>query len=88
MEPIDPTSLSNVRGGAGILGSLLGNAGPILNGVASIIGASKAGKGGAEAAPPQAPPPPPTPAAAAPGMIPTGDPNVSVSVSINGVPVR
>ena len=40
MQPIDPSQLAHVSGGAGgaILGSLLQNAGPIMNGVASIIG--------------------------------------------------
>ena len=86
MHPIDPTTLSSVRGGAGILGALLQNAGPIMNGVASIIGASKSGGGGGGAAEPPAAPPPSSPVQAAPG-IPTGDPGVSISVSINGVPV-
>lgn len=79
MQPIDNDSLKLVTGGAGgaILGSLLQNAGPIMNGVASIIGAAKS-------APPGSPP------AAATGPAPVaggggGDPLVSVAVSINGV---
>ena len=91
MQPIDPKQLEHVVGGAGgaILGSLLQNAGPILNGVAGIIGAAKSGGGGGgggqAAAAPAAPPPgaqmAPAPVAGGGG----GDPMVSVSVSINGV---
>ena len=79
MQPIDHDKLSRVTGGAGgaILGSLLQNAGPIMNGVASIIGAAKSGRGGAATAPPHT-----TPAPVAGGG---SDPLVSVAVSINGV---
>lgn len=42
MDDIDNTQLDHVRGG---LGGLLQAAGPILNGVASIIGAAKSGGG-------------------------------------------
>jgi len=80
MQPIQYEQLSTVVGG---FGALLQAAGPILNGVANIIGASKGG--GAAAAPP----PPPAAAAAALPPAPTpisSDPAVSVSVSINGVP--
>ena len=83
MQPIDPSQLAHVTGGAGgaLLGSLLQNAGPIMNGVAGIIGAAKSGGGGGGgAARAQA-------AGPAPGPAPSGgaDPLVSVSVSINGV---
>lgn len=86
MQPIDPSLLAHVTGGAGgaILGSLLQNAGPIMNGVAGIIGAAKGGGGGsaAAAAPPAAGPAPgPAPSSGGGGA----DPLVSVSVSINGV---
>lgn len=86
MQPIDQVldldQLSRVTGGAGgaILGSLLQNAGPIMNGVASIIGAAKSGGGGGGGAPAG---PPPGPAPVAGGS--SGDPLVSVAVSINGV---
>lgn len=98
MQPIDLQHLESVRGG--FLGALLGAAGPILNGVAGIIGAAKSGKGGGGggggAPAPQAPPPAAaaTAAAAAPMPIPvpvgSSDPSVSItnSVSINGVQVR
>ena len=85
MLPIDHDKLSRVTGGAGgaILGSLLQNAGPIMNGVANIIGAAKSGGGGGGGG---APPPG---AAAAPAPVAGGggggDPLVSVAVSINGV---
>ncbi len=97
MQPIDPNALSLVTGGAGgaILGSLLNAAGPIMNGVAGIIGAAKssgggggggggaaAGGGGGGAAP--GPAPGPAPASGGGGL----DPLVSVSVSINGVQQR
>ena len=79
MQPIQYEQLSTVVGG---FGALLQAAGPILNGVASIIGAAKSG--GAAAAPPS---PPPTAAALPPAPTPiSSDPTVSVSVSINGVP--
>jgi hypothetical protein len=90
MQPIDPKQLERVVGGAGgaILGSLLQNAGPIMNGVAGIIGAAKGGGGGggggggaAAAGPPPGAQMAPAPAAGGGG----GDPMVSVSVSINGV---
>ena len=80
MQPIEPEQLSTVVGG---FGAILQAAGPILNGVANIIGAAKSGGGGA----PAAAPPPPTPAALPPAPTPiSSDPTVSVSVSINGVP--
>ncbi|HET9988891.1 MAG TPA: hypothetical protein VFQ65_10225 [Kofleriaceae bacterium] len=82
--------------GADMLGSLLGSAGPILNGVASIIAASKSGgaQQGADpsqaaaaqqAAPQQAAPPGADAAAAAqqaasPGFVPHHRPRVSVTV--------
>jgi hypothetical protein len=84
MQPIQYEQLSTVVGG---FGALLQAAGPILNGVANIIGASKSGGGGGAASAP--PPPPPAAAAAALPPAPTpvsSDPTVSVSVSINGVP--
>lgn len=98
LTSLDSADLDRVRGGMGaLLGSLLGNAGPILNGVASIIGAAKSGGGGGgssaptEAAPPaQAAPPPaaaPVQQAIAPGM-PSGGCGTSISISINGVPQR
>ncbi len=84
MKPIDSLDLDSVRGGVGgaLLGTLAQSAGPILNGVASIIGASKSG-GSAAAAATQAAaspvgPPPSVPAS-------SGGNGVSVSVSINGV---
>lgn len=81
LQPIQYEQLSSVVGG---FGALLQAAGPILNGVASIIGAAKSGGGGGAAA---APPAPPTPAALPPAPTPiSSDPAVSVSVSINGVP--
>lgn len=84
MQPIDPNKLTRVTGGA-ILGSLLQSAGPIMNGVANIIGAAKSGSsgggGGAAAAPPVGAAPAPAPVAGGGG----GDPLVSVAVSINGV---
>ncbi len=85
MQPIDPALLTHVTGGAGgaILGSLLQNAGPIMNGVASIIGAAKSGGGGGAPAP-QGRAPGPAPMAGGGGT----DPLVSVSVSINGVQQR
>jgi hypothetical protein len=43
MRNIDNDQLAAVRGG---FAGLLAAAGPILNGVASIIGAAKSGKGG------------------------------------------
>ena len=87
MQPIDNESLKHVTGGAGgaILGSLLQNAGPIMNGVASIIGAAKSGGSGggvAAAGPPPGAAPAPAPVAGGGGG---GDPLVSVAVSINGV---
>jgi len=83
MQPIDNDSLKLVTAGAGgaILGSLLQNAGPIMNGVASIIGAAKSGGGGAASGPPPGAAPGPAPVAGGGG----GDPLVSVAVSINGV---
>ena len=85
MQPIDNDSLARVTGGAGgaILGSLLQSAGPIMNGVASIIGAAKSGGGGGGGGGGAAagPPPGPPPVAGGGG----GDPLVSVAVSINGV---
>jgi len=83
MQPIDPAQLALVTGGAGgaLLGGLLQSAGPILNGVASIIGAAKSG-GGAQAAAPAQPAPEAAPSAAPS----TGgaNPLVSISVSMNG----
>lgn len=90
MQPIDPSLLAHVTGGAGgaILGSLLQNAGPIMNGVAGIIGAAKSGGGGGGGggAPSGGAPAGPDPGAAA-GPAPSGgaDPLVAISVSINGV---
>ena len=88
MQPIDNDSLKRVTGGAGgaILGSLLQHAGPIMNGVAGIIGAAKSGGGGGGGGGAAAGPPPgaaagPAPVAGGGG----GDPLVSVAVSINGV---
>jgi len=82
LQPIHYEQLSSVVGG---IGALLSAAGPILNGVASIIGASKSGGGGGAAAAPAAPPP--SPAALPPAPTPvSSDPAVSISVSINGVP--
>jgi hypothetical protein len=86
MQPIDPESLSSVFGGSGaLLGSLAQSAGPILNGIAGIIGAAKGG--GASAPAPAAAPepaPPPTALPVSGGR----DPLISVSVSINGQQVR
>ena len=87
MQPIEIEQLTRVTGGAGgaILGSLLQNAGPIMNGVASIIGAAKSGRGGGggeAAAPPPGASAAPAPVAGGAGG---GDPLVSVAVSINGV---
>ena len=80
-EAIHHEQLTSVVGG---LGALLSAAGPILNGVASIIGAAKSGGGGGGGA--AAAPPPPTPAALPPAPAPiSSDPAVSISVSINGV---
>ena len=51
MTSIDRNELSNVRGGFGaLLGALAQSAGPILQGVGSIIAASKSGGGGGGAA--------------------------------------
>lgn len=93
MQPIDPADLERVIGGAGgaILGSLLNAAGPIMNGVAGIIGAAKSGGGGSGGAAAAGPPPGamPGPAPSAGGDIGGGgggSPLVSVAVSINGVP--
>ena len=85
MQPIDPSQLVLVTGGAGgaLLGSLLQNAGPIMNGVAGIIGAAKSGGGGGKSAAPQAPAP--SGAGGGGGGGGGADPLVSVSVSINGV---
>jgi hypothetical protein len=82
MQPIDPALLHDVVGGAGgaILGSLLQNAGPIMNGVASIIGAAKSGGGGGGGGASAAAPAGPAPVAGGGGA----DPLVSVSVAING----
>jgi hypothetical protein len=102
MQPIERDDLSSVYGGFGaLLGTLAQSAGPILNGVASIIGASKSGKSaGGGGAPPAQPPPgggEMARAIAAPGMPPGPPPSdpgmgsgsgVSISVSINGVPQR
>jgi hypothetical protein len=96
MQPIDRTQLAHVTGGAGgaILGSLLQNAGPIMNGVASIIGAAKGGGGGGAAAAPAADPsagaaaagPPPGSGGGGGGGGGGGaNPLVAISVSINGV---
>jgi hypothetical protein len=80
LQLIHYEQLSSVVGG---FGALLSAAGPILNGVAGIIGAAKSGGGGGAAAAP----PPPTPAALPPAPTPiSSDPTVSVSVSINGIP--
>ncbi len=85
MKPIDPSQLAHVTGGAGgaILGSLLQSAGPIMNGVAGIIGAAKSGKGGGGGGGGGSAGPAPGPAPSGGGG--GGDPLVSVSVSINGV---
>jgi len=83
MTTIDPSQLAAVRGGA--LGELLGAAGPILQGVAGIIGACKSGGGGAAAAaPPQAGPAPGPSAAVDPsaGMMPHRHHGPGVSVSV------
>lgn len=87
MQPIDPKQLEHVVGGAGgaILGSLLQNAGPIMNGVAGIIGAAKSGRGGGGGQAAAAPPPGAQMASAPVAGGGGGDPMVSVSVSINGV---
>ena len=87
MQPIDLEQLTRVTGGAGgaILGGLLQHAGPIMNGVANIIGAAKSGGGGGGGAAAGGPPPGaggPAPGAGGGGG---GDPLVSVAVSINGV---
>ena len=79
MQPIESHELTSVRGGFGaLLGPLLNAAGPILNGVAGIIGASKSGGGGggtAAAPPPAGAPAPaaaPPPSAASSGSSSTG----------------
>lgn len=84
MKPIAPIDLDSVRGGMGgaLLGSLAQSAGPILNGVASIIGAAKSGGGSQAAAATQAAAAPIGPPPSAPMSSSDG---VSVSVSINGV---
>jgi hypothetical protein len=86
MQPIDLHNLETVRGGIGaLLGGLAKAAGPILNGVAGIVGAAKSGGGGGGApAPAQAPAGPP-PSGMGGG---TGEGLVSVSVTINGVQAR
>lgn len=66
MQSIDVEQLSKVTGG---IAGLLQAAGPILNGVANIIGAAKSGGG---QAPPQA----------APAAPPTDYDRPSVSVSV------
>jgi hypothetical protein len=85
MKPIDPIDLDSVRGGMGgaLLGTLAQSAGPILNGVASIIGAAKSGGGSQAAAATQAAAAPMGPPPSAP--VSSGGGGVSVSVSINGV---
>ena len=96
MQTIHDEDLRSVIGGAGfmdMLGPLLQNAGPIMNGISSIISAAKGG-GAQQAAPDpsqaaaaqQAPGPDPSAAvaqqAASPGMVPHHHrPRVSVSVS-------
>ena len=84
MKPIAPIDLASVRGGMGgaLLGTLAQSAGPILNGVASIIGAAKGG-GSQAAAATQAAVAPMGPPPSAP--VSSGGGGVSVSVSINGV---
>jgi len=77
MQPIESHELTSVRGGFGaLLGAALNAAGPILNGVAGIIGASKSGggRGGTAAAPPPAgaPAAAPPPSAASSGSSSTG----------------
>ncbi len=87
IESIEPTLLANVTGGflGAILGSLLGNAGPILNGLASVIGATKSGRGdGDNAASSSAA----SSSAASSGSSGGTDPLVSVSVSITGFQQR
>lgn len=82
MKPIDPHDLDTVRGGFGaLLGGLAKAAGPILQGVAGIVGAARGG--GASQAQAQGP----APAQTSPGsgMGGGGGGLVSVSVSINGV---
>jgi len=80
MKPIDLTHLDSVRGGFGaLIGSLAQSAGPILNGVANIIGASKSGGGGGQAqAEAQAPAPQSSGGGGGGGSL------VSVSVNWNG----
>ena len=79
MKPIDTIDLDSVRGGTvgALLGTLAQSAGPILDGVASIIGAAKGGGGGGGQAAPMGLPP------SAPES--SGGGGVSVSVSINGI---
>jgi len=82
MQPIELHDLHTVRGGFGaLLGTLAQSAGPILNGVAGIVGAAKGGGGGGAPAPAPSGPPPS-------GAGGTSDPLVSVSVTYNGVPAR
>ena len=96
MQTIHDEDLRSVIGGAGfmdMLGPLLQNAGPIMNGISSIISAAKGG-GAQQQAPAPAPDPSqaaaPDPSAAAaaaqqtasPGFVPHHHrPRVSVSVS-------
>jgi len=90
MQPIKLHDLNNVRGGFGaLLGTLAQSAGPILNGVAGIIGASKSGGRGGGGGGGQAPAPAPAPSGPPPsGVGGTSDPLVSVSVTYNGVAAR
>jgi len=84
MQPIDPNHLDSIRGGFGaLLGTLAQSAGPILNGVANVIGAAKSGGGGQAQAQAQAPSPAPASAPSPGGS--TGGSLVSVSVNWNGV---
>jgi bacteriocin-like protein len=67
MKSLSEHELAHVTGGFGaLLGPLLQAAGPIMNGVAGIIGAAKSGGGGGGGgAAPAGPPPQAPPASAA-----------------------
>jgi hypothetical protein len=96
MTSISKEELAQVRGGFGaLIGALAQAAGPILNGVGNIIGASKAGKGGGGGAPQAAAGGPPPGGAAMAGavgigerQIDSGDPAVSITVGIGVPPQR
>jgi len=86
MQPIELHDLHTVRGGFGaLLGTLAQSAGPILNGVAGIIGAAKSGGGGGAPAQTSAPAPSGPPPSGVGGR---ADPLVSVSVTYNGAAAR